>query len=431
MRTNWRGLWLSLAIVLLVVVTFLVGGVAGWVAHGRYQRSPLLWSAPTPTSTPVTSLAQEDAPERVRDQFRVFWQAWSLLENNFYDPARVDYQKMTYGAIKGMMGSVEDDYTFFSTPAETDASRTHLEREYEGIGAYIDKEGDFPVLLGPVHDDTPAARAGLRSGDIVLEVDGVDVEGWQLEEVIALIKGPAGTAVTLKIYRPSEEQTFEVTVIRARIEVPSVEGEVREDGLAYVRLSVFGGATAEELDTVLADLLKENPDGLILDLRGNGGGYLRAAQEVLGRFLAEGVATYEVDRDGSLYPFPVIPGLELVEDLPMVVLVNGGSASASEIVAGALQDTGRAILIGEQTFGKGSIQHVFDLEDGSSIRVTVAHWLTPNRRKIQDEGLTPDIIVPLTPEDFDAGLDPQLDAAAAYLLGQPLPETAATPTPTP
>jgi carboxyl-terminal processing protease len=206
---------------------------------------------------------------------------------------------------------------------------------------------------------------------------------------------------------------------------------MRDDGLAYIQLAVFGQTTADELDATLDELLRQEPQGIIFDLRGNGGGYLRAAQQVLGRFLREGVATYEVDRDGNLYPYPIIEGKEHDYDLPMVVLVNGGSASASEIVAGALEDTGRATLIGEQTFGKGSIQHVFDLEDGSSVRVTVAHWLTPNYRRIQDVGLTPALIVALTPEDFEAELDPQLDAAAAYLLGSPLPEVAATPTPVP
>lgn len=433
MRSSWRGVLLSLVALLLVAASFLAGGFAGWKLRETSQswEIPFAWPSPTPVETPVTYLAEEEVPEEVEEQFEIFWQAWSLLEQNYYDPSQVDYEDMVYGAAKGMVDSVGDRYTMFSTPAQTDVSRTRLEQEYEGIGAYIDQEEGFPVLLGPVHDDTPAAEAGLRSGDIVLAVDGTDVEGMLLEDVIALIKGPAGTEVTLTIFRPDTGEEFDVTLTRARIEVASVEGEVREDGLAYVRLSVFGGTTADELDAVLDELLDQDPRGLILDLRGNGGGYLRAAQEVLGRFLSDGVATYQADRDGSLYPHPIIKGRARVYDLPMVVLVNGGSASASEIVAGALQDNGRATLIGEQTFGKGSIQHVFDLEDGSSLRVTVARWLTPKGREIQERGLTPDYIVPLTPEDFEAERDPQLDAAADFLLGRPLPPSAATPTPVP
>ena len=313
----------------------------------------------------------------------------------------------------------------------TNVANTRLQGNYEGIGAYIDQENGFPVILGPVADDTPAARAGLRRGDIVLAVDGVDVEGMPLEEVIGMIKGPAGTDVTLKILRQGEAAPFEVTITRARIEVASVTGEMRADGLAYVRVSIFGDHTAEELDGVLDGLLAQKPRGLILDLRGNGGGYLLAAQEVLGRFMRSGVATYRADREGNRTPLGVVGGGARAFDLPMVVLVDGGSASASEIVAGALQDSGRAILIGEQTFGKGSIQNVFGLADGSSLRVTVAHWLTPNGQQIQGHGLTPDIVAPRTPEDYAAERDPQLDTAVAYLLGQPLPAVAATPTPKP
>jgi carboxyl-terminal processing protease len=282
-----------------------------------------------------------------------------------------------------------------------------------------------------VNDETPAAKAGLRQGDIVIEVDGVDVEGMVLEEVISRIKGPAGTDVVITLYRPDEQREFTATITRTRIEIRSAEGEMRDDGIAYVRISVFGETTADELDMVLEGLLEQNPRGLIVDLRGNGGGYLRAAQEILGRFLEGGDATLEEDRDGNRTALPVIGGGAEVYDLPLVVLVDGGSASASEITAGALQDYGRAILIGEQTFGKGSIQNVIPLGDGSSVRITFAHWLTPDGRQIQDVGLTPDLVVTRTPEDYDAGRDPQLDTAAAHLLGNPLPPAAATPTPKP
>ncbi len=427
MQNSGRGLLISLLVLVLVVGAFLAGGFTGWIL--RDPALVLPFSAPPPTS--VTHVAQEEVPEQLREQFEIFWQAWSLLEEKFYDPSQINYTRMVYGAVKGMYESVDDPYTLFSTPAETGVSRTHLEGEYEGIGAYIDQENGFPVILGPVSDDTPAARAGLRLGDIVLEVDGRDVEGMPLEEVIALIKGPAGTEVKLLIARTGEVQPFEVAIIRAHIDIASVEGEMREDGLAYVSVSVFGDTTSAELDQVLEELLKSKPSGLILDLRGNGGGYLVAAQELVGHFVREGVATYKADRDGERTPLPILNGRVNEFDLPMVVLVDGGSASASEITAGALQDYKRAILIGEQTFGKGSIQDITDLPDGSSARITIAHWLTPDGREIHGKGLTPDILVPRTPEDYDAGLDPPLAAAVAYLLGQPLPASAATPTPRP
>jgi len=412
----------------LVLLAFLAGVLLGFVLRGPVT---LFQAGLVPPPTSRTAPAQTLVPTDLQDRFEIFWQVWDLLETYFYDPSKLDSQKMVYGAIKGLVESAGDRYTFFSTPAQTGVERTHLEGEYEGIGAYIDQQNGFPIILGPVHQDTPAARAGLRKGDIVIAVDGWETEGVPLEEVIARIKGPAGTQVTLTISRPGEAEPFDVTLTRERIEVASVEGEVREDGLAYVRLSVFGGNTAGELDAILEKLLAQNPRGLVLDLRGNGGGYLEAAQEVLGRFLRQGIAAYQADREDHRQEVPLIGGRVQAFDLPMVVLVDGGSASASEIVAGALQDYHRATLIGEQTFGKGSIQHVFDLPDGSSVRITVAQWLTPAARRIQDRGLTPEIIVPLTPEDYEAGRDPQLDAAVAYLLGRPLPPVATTPTPTP
>jgi len=432
MKNSGRGLLLGLLVFLLVVGAFVGGGVAGWLVSGMVPGDQVggnPFSGPTPTA--LTYQAQEEVPEELREQFQLFWQVWDLLEQNYYDPSGIDYQQMTYGAIKGMVDSVGDDYTLFYTPAETGVATTHLQGDYEGIGAYISEQDGYAVIQGPVNDDTPAAKAGLRQGDIVMEVDGVDVVGMVLEEVIARIKGQAGTDVDITLYRPEEQREFTVTITRTRIEIKSAEGEMREDGVAYVRVSVFGDTTADELDATLEELLSQNPSGLILDLRGNGGGYLNAAQQILGRFLRSGDATLEEDRDGNRGALPVLHGGVQVYDLPMVVLVDGGSASASEITAGALQDYERAILVGEQTFGKGSIQNVIPLEDDASVRITVAHWLTPKGRQIQDVGLTPDLIVARTPEDYDAEIDPQLDAAAAYLLGNPLPPSVVTPTPKP
>jgi carboxyl-terminal processing protease len=422
--TRWGVWWVA-----VTLFSFFWGGLLGWGLHAWLPqvRLPLLSTGPAPSAT---QLAQEGVPEALREQFSLFWQVWDLVERHFYDPKAIDYQKMVYGAIQGMVGALGDPYTFFSTPAQTAVVRTQLQGQYEGIGAYIDQEDGWPVIQGPVSEDAPAAKAGLRAGDIILEVDHTSTQGMPLEEVIARIKGPAGTRVTLTILR-GDQPPFEVTLTRARIEVTSVTARMRPDGLAYVRLSVFGESTAEELDAALQTLQEARPRGLILDLRGNGGGYLTAAQEVLGRFIRQGVAAYQANRDGSLTPHEILRGRVQVLELPMVVLVNGGSASASEIVAGALQDQHRAILVGEQTFGKGLIQSNFDFPDGSSVRVTVARWLTPDGRQIQGQGLTPDLIVPLTPEDYEAGRDPQLDAAVAYLLGKPLPAFVVTPTPTP
>jgi carboxyl-terminal processing protease len=284
---------------------------------------------------------------------------------------------------------------------------------FEGIGAYVTMR-DGRLLIVSTFRDQPAEEAGLRRGDIVLQVDDTPIENMSIYEAITLIRGPAGTPVRLEIFREGEEP-FEVEVTRARIDIPVVESELREDGIGYVQMFDFSTDASVKLDEAIQEMLDQDASALVLDLRGNPGGWLHEAILTAGLFLPEDeLVLIERLKDGSERPFRTSKNPS-APDIPMVVLVDGGSASASEIVAGALQDSGRATLIGETTFGKGSVQIPHQLSNGAELRVTIARWFTPKDRAIHGEGLEPDIVVELSAEDAEAELDPQLDRAIEYL----------------
>ena len=263
----------------------------------------------------------------------------------------------------------------------------------------------------------PADRGGLLAGDIVIEVEETDTRDLSLEQAVSIIRGPSGTSVRLVIRRQGQDEPFEVQLVRAEIEVPSVEYEVLDEGIAYLKLNDFRGHSPAQVRVALAELLAQGPASLILDLRDNPGGLLSSSIEIGSEFVAEGVITQERGSNGNDETH-VAHGDGLATDIPLVVLVNGGTASASEIVAGAIRDHERGVLIGERTLGKGAVQNPVDLSDGSHLRLTIAHWFTPNGQLIQGEGLVPDIEIPLTEEDLADGRDPQLERAVSYLLGQ-------------
>jgi carboxyl-terminal processing protease len=298
-----------------------------------------------------------------------------------------------------------------------------LEGAYEGIGAWVDTDADFLTIIAPMAG-SPAEAAGLESGDQIIAVDGQDMTGVPAQLVIRRVMGPEGTTVVLTIRREGVAQAFDVEVRRGKISVPSVESETLEDGVAYIRLSSFGDGTVGDLRAALRARLADEPVGIILDLRGNGGGYLTSAIDVSSEFIGEGVILTERFGDAREEVYSA-DGDGLALELPLVVLIDGGSASASEIVAGAIQDHGRGWLVGEPSFGKGSVQNWHALDDqAGAVRVTIARWFTPDGRSIEDGGLLPDVEVAISPDDVTAGLDPQLERAIELLRGQ---TTTATP----
>jgi carboxyl-terminal processing protease len=348
------------------------------------------------------------------DQFTVFWEAWHLLEKDFYGQLPTA-QQMTYAAIRGVLATLGDPYTIFVEPKPRQLEKDDLRGSFGGIGAWVSKGEDGAIVLKPM-EDKPAQRAGILEGDVVIKVDDQEITpDMPLDDVILLIRGPVGSVVKLTISRAAYPEPLVFEITREKVETPTVNWRLLDEGqgLGYVSISLFTERTDKELETALKDLKAQGATRLILDLRNNSGGLLQTAIDVASQFLSDGVVLYEQRRDQEEKSYPVRRGGNAT-DIPLVVLVNAGTASASEIVAGAIQDSGRGVLIGESTFGKGSVQLVYDLSDQSSLHVTVAHWFTPNRHEITGNGLSPDIVVTLTEEDHAQAKDTQLDRAIAY-----------------
>ena len=386
-----------------VLVVALASGGVGFAAGWHLSSHPL----PSPTASPPTT--QEDVQQR----FRVFWEAWDIIDREFNRDAPLDTQKMIYGALSGMVRSLGDPHTVWIEPMQAKILDQDMEGSFEGIGANVDLVDGELVIVEPL-PDSPALKAGLRAGDVVVEVDGKPVKGLDLAQAVLLVRGPKGTQVRLLIRRKGEPSPFEVVVTRGKIEMPTVTYRLLDDGIAYVRLTEFNLQATTRLQAALRTVMEKKPRALILDLRGNPGGYLHIAVQVASQFIKDGVIVTEKDRDGKIAEYRA-EGKGLALSIPMAVLVDSGSASAAEILAGAIQDNGRGVLIGRRTFGKGSVQAPHTLSDGSSLRVSIARWYTPKGHQIDGKGLTPDIEVPIDPST-PPEKDPVLDRAVQYLL---------------
>jgi len=376
--------------------------VAGLSVEGE-TRASLVSRLPLPIAQQRSGPGlDDDAPSD--DALAVLWEVWHIVENDFFGRP-LDEDRMVQGAINGMLGTLGDRHTRYVDPRHNALLRDNDDGTFQGIGATLDVvDGQFTVVA-PLAD-SPAEKAGLHPGDVILAVDSESLAGLELLDVIARVRGPAGTTVVLTIQRKGLADPFDLSIIRAEIPVYTVESHMLDDDVGYLAIHSFGGRTAGEVDRALARLRDTGAMALVLDLRDNPGGFLDTSIEVVSRFVRGGVAAHWQNPDGSTRPLRVKSRDGV--DWPMIVLVNAGSASASEIVAGALQDRDRATLVGETTFGKGSVQNVYELQDGGSLHVTTAHWLTPDRRDINGVGLTPDRPVQRTADDVAAGRDPQL-----------------------
>lgn len=397
---------LYILIGLIVLAATFSGGL--WTGFLLKSATSNLFLPATQESVSITPAVDQDT------LFKPFWQAWDTVHEQFVDQP-LDDTLLMQGAIRGMLSALGDPHTGYMDPIEFQQANAPLEGEYEGIGAYVDTTAEYLTIISPM-PDTPAEAAGLKPGDQVVAIDGEDMTGVSGDLVLRKVLGPAGTKVTLTIRREGMED-FDVTITRAKIILRSVTSEIKDENIAYIVLTSFASDTAASLRDQLRELLKENPKGIILDLRNNGGGYLDTAVDVVSQFIGEGVVLIEEYGDGTQQSYRAKSnGLATDDSLPLVVLVNEGSASASEITAGAIQDLKRGVLIGAKTYGKGSVQQWTTLvDDAGAIRVTVARWLTPNGRQINGIGLTPDIPVEYTEEDFNAGRDPQLERAIQYI----------------
>lgn len=400
--------------ILLVAFGFLIfagGYETAKVKLGRSDNSLVKRFVGSPASSAVTAA-----------DFSRFWEVWKRLEKSYVDPTKLDYAKMTWGSIQGLAQSLDDPYTQYLPPIENKQANEDLNGAFFGVGIELGyREGSLAVVA-PI-TGSPAEKAGVKAGDLILHIKDetkkvdLDTQGMTLPTAVTHIRGAKGTTVVLTLFREGGTKSFEVSITRDEIVVPSVELkfiEKKGKKFAHLELHKFGGRTDKEWVSAVAQIVAARPEGIVLDLRNNPGGYLDGAVFIASEFLPSGVVvkqegrtaseTFEVDRKGSL------------TTIPLVVLVNKGSASASEITAGALQDNKRAKIVGEQSFGKGTVQEVQELSDGSSLHVTVAKWILPSGRWIGKEGITPDVKVEDNLETKD--IDEQLDQAVETVLAK-------------
>ncbi len=354
-------------------------------------------------------------PEKQVD-LSLLWSVWRLLQKHYIEPKDLQTEALVFGAVQGLVSGAGDPYTLFMTPKEMKSFADSLSGTLEGIGAQLDTREGRVVVIAPLKS-SPAEKAGLLPRDIIDEVDGKSITGMNLESVVSLIRGPKGTPVKLKIYRSTSTQPVFLTVVRDSIHIPSVESSVKKTqtgSVGILTLNQFGDDSVVELEKALKAFPKDTK-AVVLDLRYNGGGYLEGAVDVVSMFVSSGTVVTVKNREGPVEEHRV-SGNVIAPSIPLVVLVNGGSASAAEITAGALHDLGRAKLVGTQTFGKGTVQQILDLPGGSALRVTIAKWLTPSGHDLGKKGLTPNIIVDRTLEEYKADKDPQMDAALEWIL---------------
>jgi len=356
---------------------------------------------------------EEGKPEGV--DFSLFWDAWRALQEKYLEPLQP--QEMLYGAISGMVKSLGDAYTVFFPPRETKMFKEDISGRFEGVGMEIGIREKELIVIAPL-EGTPAQKAGIRAGDKIIKIDETFSKDITIEEAVSLIRGERGTAVTLTIGRKGWDAPKEIEIVRDVIEVPSLKWEIKEENICYIKIYHFSAKAGSDFKKAALDILKSPGQKIILDLRNNPGGYLEVAQDIAGWFLKRGeVVVIEDFGQGKETKEYKATGNGSFSEWPMVILIDQGSASGSEILAGALRDNRGIILIGEKSFGKGSVQELKELKEGSSLKITIAKWLTPKGELITELGLEPDIKIEMTEKDYEEGKDPQLEKAIEIIKG--------------
>ena len=342
--------------------------------------------------------------------FGLFWQAWDLLKKEHVDRDKIDAQKLVYGAIKGMFASTGDLHTNFFDPEEKKMFDDEIDGSFEGIGAEIGIRDGFLTIVAPL-DDSPAQKAGLRPKDKILAIDDEQIIKPNLDKLITKIRGKSGTKVKFTIFREGEEKPLDITVTRSRIQLTSVKMEQIDD-ISYIRISEFTDTTADEVTNALKTVKINNSKGIIIDLRNNPGGLLDSVIDVIGHFVSPRSVAVIEKYSKTNEDVKKTYGKGEFRDLPMVILIDEGSASASEIFAGALRDNRKdVVLVGQKSYGKGSVQQLFQMKGKTSAKITVAKWLTPKRDLIDEIGIEPDVSIEYTEDDYKNKRDPQKDKA--------------------
>jgi carboxyl-terminal processing protease len=348
--------------------------------------------------------------------FNLYWQVWDTVKSSYVDKEDISEEDMFYGSLEGMVKAIDDPYTSFLDPDLSKRFNDDLSGSFEGIGAEIGIRDDVLTIVAPI-DGMPAQKAGLKSGDKVLSIDGKSTAGISLDEAVDTIRGKKGTDVTLTIYREGLDETKDITIKRGIIVIESVKTEMLENQIMLISISNFNEDTEAMFSKAVEEVNNKEVKGIILDLRNNPGGFLDSAIEITSEWIETGPVVLEKFAENDITRYQA-RGLARLQDYKTVVLLNQGSASASEIVAGALQDYNKATIVGEQSYGKGSVQSLKPFSDGSSLKVSVAKWLTPQGKSISEKGITPDIEVEYTMEDFENNRDPQLEKAMEIIKNE-------------
>ncbi len=387
-------------LVIILIIASLAVGFTGGFYFQKYQ-------TPVPV---LKNLINKEAGQPKGVNFSTFWDAWNILHEKYANQDKLNTQDMVYGAIDGMVKAIGDPYTVFFKPKESEEFSQQINGSFSGIGIEVGLRNNILTVIAPIKD-TPAAKAGLLAGDKILKIDGKPTDGMKLDEAVSLIRGPRGMQIKLTITRNGPEKSKEVAITRDNIKIPAVDWKMLDSNTAYIRMYIFNKNVDSEFKKAAKEIATSKANKIILDLRNNPGGLLDSAVNIAGYFFdPDQVVTSERFGNGTENIFKTQPNGEL-KDYPLVVLINKGSASASEILAGALKDNRGVTIVGETSFGKGSVQEIAALPQKASLKITIAKWFTPKGASIDEQGIKPDIEIKTTEDDTKAGKDPQLDKA--------------------
>ncbi len=387
-----------------VVICALIAALAGGFYAGQHY----------PKNITVTGVANINNPEKGNADFNTFWEAWQTINDLYLKNSSVDNQEKVRGAMRGLVAALGDPYTQYFDPQDGEIFQQDVQGNFGGVGIEIGLRKNILAIIAPLKG-SPADRAGLRSQDLIVAINGASTENEEVDQAVSKIRGEIGSTVKLTIMREGWEKPKDFTITREKISLPTLSYELKEKNIGYVQIYSFNGNVNELFYNAMVQAQKDGVEGIVLDLRNNPGGYLDVAVDIAGWFLKKkSLVVSEESRQGIGNQYRT-QGNEALVNVPVVVLINKGSASASEILAGALRDQRKAPLIGETSFGKGTIQQIKNLSDGSSIKITIAHWVMPSGKIIDHEGIEPDILVPVTETDNEKKDDIQLQKALEVL----------------